>query len=187
MRATERPPCRSRWSGSASPRRASSRAPTRVWALALLGLTDDVALLALRAHDPSRPRPSGPKGKSATKSAPSIARSTAALSRMSPRNSSIRPRSRWRGPAGARSSRLERGDEEPVGAVAGGRERHEIAEAELLAGGEAKHLEQDPDVLDTWASSWLWPIEVFDGFRDEYFKDGKIQIEKKIIKISEEK
>jgi len=24
-------------------------------------------------------------------------------------------------------------------------------------------LEQDPDVLDTWASSWLWPISVFDG------------------------
>ena len=24
-------------------------------------------------------------------------------------------------------------------------------------------LSQDPDVLDTWASSWLWPIEVFKG------------------------
>lgn len=24
-------------------------------------------------------------------------------------------------------------------------------------------LEQDPDVLDTWFSSWLWPISVFDG------------------------
>ncbi len=24
-------------------------------------------------------------------------------------------------------------------------------------------LKQDPDVLDTWASSWLWPISVFDG------------------------
>lgn len=24
-------------------------------------------------------------------------------------------------------------------------------------------LEQDPDVLDTWASSWLWPISVFNG------------------------
>jgi valyl-tRNA synthetase len=23
---------------------------------------------------------------------------------------------------------------------------------------------QDPDVLDTWFSSWLWPISVFDGF-----------------------
>ena len=24
-------------------------------------------------------------------------------------------------------------------------------------------LRQDPDVLDTWFSSWLWPISVFDG------------------------
>ncbi len=27
-------------------------------------------------------------------------------------------------------------------------------------------LEQDPDVLDTWASSWLWPIATFDGIRN---------------------
>ncbi len=26
-------------------------------------------------------------------------------------------------------------------------------------------LRQDEDVLDTWASSWLWPISVFDGFK----------------------
>jgi len=26
-------------------------------------------------------------------------------------------------------------------------------------------LQQDPDVLDTWFSSWLWPISVFDGIR----------------------
>ncbi len=26
-------------------------------------------------------------------------------------------------------------------------------------------LKQDPDVLDTWFSSWLWPISVFDGIR----------------------
>lgn len=26
-------------------------------------------------------------------------------------------------------------------------------------------LRQDPDVLDTWFSSWLWPIAVFDGIR----------------------
>jgi len=26
-------------------------------------------------------------------------------------------------------------------------------------------LRQDEDVLDTWFSSWLWPITVFDGFR----------------------
>jgi len=27
-------------------------------------------------------------------------------------------------------------------------------------------LKQDEDVLDTWFSSWLWPISVFDGFND---------------------
>jgi valyl-tRNA synthetase len=25
---------------------------------------------------------------------------------------------------------------------------------------------QDPDVMDTWFSSWLWPISVFDGFKN---------------------
>jgi valyl-tRNA synthetase len=28
-------------------------------------------------------------------------------------------------------------------------------------------IKQDPDVLDTWFSSWLWPISVFDGFYSE--------------------
>lgn len=28
-------------------------------------------------------------------------------------------------------------------------------------------LRQDEDVLDTWFSSWLWPISVFDGFSNE--------------------
>ena len=28
-------------------------------------------------------------------------------------------------------------------------------------------LKQDEDVLDTWFSSWLWPISVFDGFESE--------------------
>jgi len=32
-------------------------------------------------------------------------------------------------------------------------------------------LRQDEDVLDTWASSWLWPISVFDGFNKP---DGEI-------------
>ncbi|WP_184546351.1 valine--tRNA ligase [Mucilaginibacter sp. FT3.2] len=27
-------------------------------------------------------------------------------------------------------------------------------------------LTQDPDVVDTWFSSWLWPISVFNGFKD---------------------
>ncbi|WP_040627937.1 valine--tRNA ligase [Mucilaginibacter paludis] len=29
-----------------------------------------------------------------------------------------------------------------------------------------KRIHQDEDVLDTWFSSWLWPISVFDGFKD---------------------
>jgi valyl-tRNA synthetase len=33
-------------------------------------------------------------------------------------------------------------------------------------------LRQDEDVLDTWASSWLWPISVFDGFNKP---DGEIK------------
>ena len=32
-------------------------------------------------------------------------------------------------------------------------------------------LKQDEDVLDTWFSSWLWPISVFDGFKDPGNKD----------------
>lgn len=41
----------------------------------------------------------------------------------------------------------------------------------------ANDLKQDSDVLDTWASSWLWPIEVFKGFDDAYFDKatGKIK------------
>ena len=31
---------------------------------------------------------------------------------------------------------------------------------------EIKDLVQDNDVLDTWFSSWLWPISVFDGIRN---------------------
>ncbi|WP_224996556.1 valine--tRNA ligase [Cesiribacter sp. SM1] len=34
-------------------------------------------------------------------------------------------------------------------------------------------LEQDPDVLDTWFSSWLWPMSVFDGILDPESKDLK--------------
>ncbi len=30
----------------------------------------------------------------------------------------------------------------------------------------AEDFTQDEDVLDTWFSSWLWPISVFDGFKD---------------------
>lgn len=34
----------------------------------------------------------------------------------------------------------------------------------------ASDLRQDEDVLDTWFSSWLWPISVFDP---DFFKTGK--------------
>lgn len=32
-------------------------------------------------------------------------------------------------------------------------------------------LRQDDDVMDTWFSSWLWPISVFDGFKNPDNKD----------------
>jgi len=35
----------------------------------------------------------------------------------------------------------------------------------------ADDLCQDEDVLDTWFSSWLWPITVFDGFKDPDNRD----------------
>ncbi len=35
----------------------------------------------------------------------------------------------------------------------------------------ASDIKQDEDVLDTWFSSWLWPISVFDGFRKPDNKD----------------
>ena len=34
-------------------------------------------------------------------------------------------------------------------------------------------LRQDPDVLDTWFSSWLWPISVFDGINNPNNSDIK--------------
>ncbi|QGY44889.1 valine--tRNA ligase [Maribellus comscasis] len=35
----------------------------------------------------------------------------------------------------------------------------------------AADLKQDEDALDTWFSSWLWPISVFDGIRDPENKE----------------
>jgi len=37
----------------------------------------------------------------------------------------------------------------------------------------ASNLRQDSDVLDTWFSSWLWPISVFDGIRNPDNEDFK--------------
>ncbi len=44
-------------------------------------------------------------------------------------------------------------------------------EAEAIAhfkqqGQSTTGIRQDEDVVDTWFSSWLWPISVFDGFKD---------------------
>lgn len=38
---------------------------------------------------------------------------------------------------------------------------------------KAEELRQDEDVVDTWFSSWLWPISVFDGFEDPNNADIK--------------
>lgn len=35
----------------------------------------------------------------------------------------------------------------------------------------SKFITQDEDVMDTWFSSWLWPISVFDGFKKPDNKD----------------
>ncbi len=41
--------------------------------------------------------------------------------------------------------------------------RKDLSKPEL----QLTDLRQDDDVLDTWFSSWLWPISVFDGFEDQ--------------------
>ncbi|OYU95247.1 MAG: valine--tRNA ligase [Bacteroidetes bacterium B1(2017)] len=51
-----------------------------------------------------------------------------------------------------------------------------IEEAQKIANSQgltANGLHQDEDVLDTWFSSWLWPISVFDGFENPENEDIK--------------
>ncbi len=49
-----------------------------------------------------------------------------------------------------------------------------VAKHPSLGGDEGSFsLTQDEDVLDTWFSSWLWPISVFDGIRDPENDDIK--------------
>jgi len=43
----------------------------------------------------------------------------------------------------------------------------EQAQAKLGSQITADDLKQDEDVLDTWFSSWLWPITCFNGFQDK--------------------
>ncbi|MEO8086646.1 MAG: valine--tRNA ligase [Bacteroidota bacterium] len=38
---------------------------------------------------------------------------------------------------------------------------------------KSEEIKQDEDVLDTWASSWLWPISVFDGMENPENADIK--------------
>lgn len=51
----------------------------------------------------------------------------------------------------------------------------ELAKAKYpeLANITEAEISQDPDVLDTWFSSWLWPISVFDGIRNPDNEDIK--------------
>jgi valyl-tRNA synthetase len=45
--------------------------------------------------------------------------------------------------------------------------RTEAEAIALFSGGHSTDgIKQDEDVVDTWFSSWLWPISVFDGFKD---------------------
>jgi valyl-tRNA synthetase len=46
-----------------------------------------------------------------------------------------------------------------------------LKEYEKLHGRKLSTLKQDDDVLDTWFSSWLWPIEVFKGITNPGNKD----------------
>jgi valyl-tRNA synthetase len=41
----------------------------------------------------------------------------------------------------------------------------------LNPGIKPEDIKQDDDVLDTWFSSWLWPISVFDGFKNPDGRD----------------
>jgi len=45
-------------------------------------------------------------------------------------------------------------------------EAEALEKAKAKSGKETITLKQDEDVLDTWFSSWLWPISVFDGFKN---------------------
>ncbi|MGY3055549.1 valyl-tRNA synthetase [Pedobacter sp. UYEF25] len=51
--------------------------------------------------------------------------------------------------------------------INGGAESEKLGFKAQLAG----FIRQDEDVMDTWFSSWLWPISVFDGFKNPDNKD----------------
>ncbi|MES2629856.1 MAG: valine--tRNA ligase [Bacteroidota bacterium] len=66
--------------------------------------------------------------------------------------------------------------------VAETREEAEQIVKQRLGENTTAELRQDDDVLDTWASSWLWPIAVFDGFNDNCFDKTTGKINKKANK-----
>lgn len=57
--------------------------------------------------------------------------------------------------------------ENPIEALALAKEK--TGNSSLLA----TDLRQDSDVVDTWFSAWLWPMNVFDGIRNPYNKEIK--------------
>ncbi len=60
--------------------------------------------------------------------------------------------------------------------VVAGTAEEALSEAVEISGNnnlKASDLRQDEDVLDTWFSSWLWPIAVFDGIRNPSNNDYK--------------
>jgi len=60
--------------------------------------------------------------------------------------------------------------------VVAGDELEALEKARALSGNadlRLNDLKQDEDVLDTWFSSWLWPISVFDGIRNPQNQDIK--------------
>jgi len=61
------------------------------------------------------------------------------------------------------------GDEEDAFVVA--KTEEEALEAARIKSGrtdlQLEDIRQDEDVMDTWFSSWLWPIQVFDGLKSE--------------------
>ena len=50
--------------------------------------------------------------------------------------------------------------------VAKTREEATLEFGRQFPGSDSSQIVQDEDVVDTWFSSWLWPISVFDGFKD---------------------
>ena len=61
------------------------------------------------------------------------------------------------------------------GTIIVAKNKHEALEKvqheKLLFAMTEADLTQDEDVLDTWFSSWLWPMSVFDGIKDPANKD----------------